>query len=240
MSAWSASMTSNDPAPDAVGPGEGAVLGDAEAHGPGGGVPPVLDQAFDAGSLYALRAAVQAHAAQLGMPDARTDDLVIAVHELAANAVRHGAGGGRVRLWEHAGELHCQVEDGGAPARGGAALASDGGGGPRTGRENGDAASQNSRPGGNAADSWPFSQGHGLWLVRLVADEISMFSGPDGTCATVVFALPGAPPPRARAGGGPGPPRTGRSREVIMLAAVGTLHTSVAAGESGPVVILSG
>jgi anti-sigma regulatory factor (Ser/Thr protein kinase) len=153
-------MTSNDPAPDAAGPGEGAVLEDAEADWPGG-VSPVLDQAFDAGTLYALRAAVQAHATQLGMPDARTDDLVIAVHELAANAVRHGAGGGRVRLWQHAGELHCQVEDSGPPARGGA---------------------------GNAADSWPFSQGHGLWLVRLVADEISVFSGPDGTCATVVFA----------------------------------------------------
>jgi hypothetical protein len=38
-----------------------------------------------------------------------------------------------------------------------------------------------------------------LWLVRLVADEISVFSGPDGTCATVVFALPGAGPPCAQA-----------------------------------------
>jgi two-component sensor histidine kinase len=191
-------MTSNDPAPDAVGPGEGAVLEDAEADWPGG-VSPVLDQAFDAGTLYALRAAVQANATQLGMPDARTDDLVIAVHELAANAVRHGAGGGRVRLWQHAGELHCQVEDSGAPARGGAAFAPDGGAGSATGHENGDWAQQNSQPGANAADSWPFSQGHGLWLVRLVADEISVFSGPDGTCATVVFALPGAGAPSAQA-----------------------------------------
>jgi len=182
MSAQSAFMTSNDPAPEAVGPGEGAVLADAEAGWVGGGVPPVLDQRFDSGSLYALRAAVQAHATQLGMPDARTDDLVIAVHELAANAVRHGAGGGRVRLWEHAGAVHCKVEDGGAPAR------------------NGDVAQQASGPDGNAAESWPFSPGHGLWLVRLVADEISVFSGPDGTCATVTFALPGADPRSAKAG----------------------------------------
>jgi anti-sigma regulatory factor (Ser/Thr protein kinase) len=178
-------MTSNDPAPDAVGPAEGAVLADAEADWPGGGVPTVLDQAFDSGSLYALRAAVQAHATQLGMLGARTDDLVIAVHELAANAVRHGAGGGRVRLWEHAGELHCQVEDGGA--------------GPAAGRQNGDAAQRNNGPGGNAAESWPFSQGHGLWLARLAADEISVLSGPEGTCATVVFALPGDGPPSAKA-----------------------------------------
>jgi anti-sigma regulatory factor (Ser/Thr protein kinase) len=174
MSAWSALMTTNDPAADAAAPAEGAVLADAEAGWPGG-VPLSLDQAFDAGTLYALRAAVQAHATGLGMPEDRTDDLVIAVHELAANAVRHGAGGGRVRLWEHGRDLHCQVEDDGAPTRGGGAmLAAD------------------SRTGGNAADSWPFSQGHGLWMVRLVADEISLFSGPDGTCATVVFALPGA------------------------------------------------
>jgi anti-sigma regulatory factor (Ser/Thr protein kinase) len=177
MSAWSASMTTDDPAADAAGPAEGAVLADAEAGWPGG-APPILDQAFDAGTLYALRAAVQAHATGLGMSEARIDDLVIAVHELAANAVRHGAGDGRVRLWERAGELLCQVEDDGAPAHGGGAVRA---------------------PAGYAADSWPFAPGHGLWLVRLVADEISVFSGPDGTCAVVVFALPGAGAPSAQA-----------------------------------------
>ena len=55
---------------------------------------PILDQVFDADSLYALRAAVAAHGAQAGLPPGRADDLVIAVHELAANAVRHGAGHG--------------------------------------------------------------------------------------------------------------------------------------------------
>jgi anti-sigma regulatory factor (Ser/Thr protein kinase) len=165
-------MTSNDPTADAS-LDEGAVLADAEADWSGGSVPPVLDQAFDAGTLYALRAAVQAHATQLGMPDARTDDLVIAIHELAANAVRHGAGGGRVRLWGHDGELRCQVEDGGV-------------------------AQQNSSADGNVAESWPFLSGHGLWLVRLVADELSVFSGPDGTRATVAFGLPGVEPPSAK------------------------------------------
>lgn len=32
---------------------------------------------------------------------------------------------------------------------------------------------------------------HGLWLVRLVTDQVSVVSGPGGTCATVVFTLPG-------------------------------------------------
>jgi anti-sigma regulatory factor (Ser/Thr protein kinase) len=165
-------MTSNDSAPDTVRPP--VVLADATAVADvaDDGVTPVLDQTFDAGTLYALRAAVQAHAIRLGMSEARTDDLVIAVHELAANAVRHGAGDGRVRMWERAGALHCQVEDAGDAT-------------PLDGPDG---------PGGNAADNWPFVSGHGLWLARLVAEEISVASGPDGTCAKVVFVLPGPDP----------------------------------------------
>lgn len=43
---------------------------------PGGGETPILDQVFDGDSLYALRAAVAAHASQAGMPDGRVRDLV--------------------------------------------------------------------------------------------------------------------------------------------------------------------
>ncbi|MDQ2815827.1 MAG: ATP-binding protein [Actinomycetota bacterium] len=95
--------------------------------------PPVLDQAFDSGTLYVLRAAVQARAVQLGMLESGTDDLVIAIHELAANAVRHGAGGGRLQMWERTGKLHCQIEDAGPVAP--AART-----GPRAGRESGEVA----------------------------------------------------------------------------------------------------
>jgi anti-sigma regulatory factor (Ser/Thr protein kinase) len=62
--------------------------------------PSVLDQCFDASSLSALRASTQACAAQAGMPAERATDVVIALHELAANAVRHGAGSGRLRIWD--------------------------------------------------------------------------------------------------------------------------------------------
>src|SRR5580704_8412911 len=76
---------------------------------------PILDQAFDAGSLYTLRAAVAAHATQAGLPPGRADDLVIAVHELAANAVRHGAGHGRLRIWRSDQNLLCEISDDGLP-----------------------------------------------------------------------------------------------------------------------------
>jgi anti-sigma regulatory factor (Ser/Thr protein kinase) len=76
---------------------------------------PVLAQDFDAGSLYALRAAVAAHATQAGVPEFRAADVVLAVHELAANAIRHGAGRGRLVITKHDSALHCQVTDDGAP-----------------------------------------------------------------------------------------------------------------------------
>jgi anti-sigma regulatory factor (Ser/Thr protein kinase) len=163
-------MKGNDRRPDPAGPSDSAVLADAEADMGDGEARLALDQAFDSGTLYALRAAVQAHASQAGLPESRTDDLVIAVHELAANAVRHGAGAGRLRMWERDGAVHCQVDDSGSPASG-----------------------EDAGSGGNVADRWPFLPGHGLWLVRVVADQISVFSGPDGTCATVVFS-PGQDP----------------------------------------------
>lgn len=138
----------------------------------GGGEPPVLEQAFDGDSLYALRAAVAAHASQAGLAEGRVGDLVLAVHELAANAVWHGAGHGRVRIWNTGGALHCEVtDDGTQPTAGGTA--------PRDGA------------------AWRIDPGHGLWLIRQIADQTSVQPGPPRTVATVTFALgpPGKLPP---------------------------------------------
>src|SRR5579863_7971303 len=113
---------------------------------------PLLDQAFDAGSLYALRAAVAAHATEAGLAPGRADDLVIAVHELAANAVRHGAGHGRLRVWRSDQALLCEITDDGLPdgAKDGVKAAAKG---PQTTPE------------------WRAELGHGLSLVRQVADQ---------------------------------------------------------------------
>ena len=82
---------------------------------PVGARAPVLDQEFDSGNLYALRAAVQAHAGQAGLSEDRTSEVVLAVHELAANAIAHGAGHGRLRLWDLNGSLTCEIVDIGRP-----------------------------------------------------------------------------------------------------------------------------
>jgi len=130
---------------------------------PAGARSPLLDQEFDSGNLYALRAAVQAHAGQAGLSEDRASEVVLAVHELAANAIAHGAGRGRLRLWDLTGSLSCEITDAGTPGT------TDS---PET------------------ADPWPTADGHGLWLVRQVADHLDLHSGPHGTRAVVTFAFP--------------------------------------------------
>ena len=129
--------------------------------------PSVLDQCFDASSLSALRASTQACAAQAGMPAERATDVVIALHELAANAVRHGAGSGRLRIWDRVGALYCRVDDDGSAA----------------GPIGAGSASQ------NLADRWPREPGHGLWLARQVADQLTLRSDSRGTSAVITFSL---------------------------------------------------
>jgi anti-sigma regulatory factor (Ser/Thr protein kinase) len=72
-----------------------------------------LDRGFDAGTLSGLRQAVLAVAKAAGLSAERAADVVLTVHELAANAVHHGAGAGRALLRIAGGELHCQVSDSG-------------------------------------------------------------------------------------------------------------------------------
>jgi len=43
---------------------------------------------------------------------------MLAVHELAANAIRHGAGRGRLRMWDQDRAVCCQVQDAGRAPRG--------------------------------------------------------------------------------------------------------------------------
>jgi anti-sigma regulatory factor (Ser/Thr protein kinase) len=122
----------------------------------------VLDQAFDGDSLYALRSAIAAHASAVGLPRQRVSDVVIAAHELAANAVRHGAGHGRLRLWADGESLYLKVSDSGPPKR------------------------DDARP---EAAEWKGQHAHGLWVIDQVADQVGLDRGPDGTTVTITFAI---------------------------------------------------
>jgi anti-sigma regulatory factor (Ser/Thr protein kinase) len=122
----------------------------------------VLDQAFDRDSLYALRTAVAAHAAEAGLSRQQVYDVVAAAHELAANAVRHGAGHGQLRLWADGRALHCQVSD--------------------PGQANQDSTRAD-------APAWSREHGHGLWLIDQLADKVTLDRGPAGTKVTVTFSI---------------------------------------------------
>jgi anti-sigma regulatory factor (Ser/Thr protein kinase) len=131
-----------------------------------------VDQPFDAEGLYALRATLAAHTAQLDVPEEKVEHLLIVASELATNAIRHGGGTGRLRLWCTATTLYCQVSDDGP----GIADPSVGSTPPdqlRTG-------------------------GRGLWICRQLSAEVIIThadQGHRGATVTALISLVDRPPP---------------------------------------------
>ena len=135
-------------------PGEPARPGNDARRGTA-----VLDQEFTAGTLRLLREAVLAHATAAGLPESRATGIMLAVHELAANAIRHGGGTGQLRVRITAGALHCQVTDPGP--------------GPLSHRPPAAAVAQPA--------PWPYRPGHGLWLANQLCDLVQVRSFATGT-----------------------------------------------------------
>jgi anti-sigma regulatory factor (Ser/Thr protein kinase) len=73
--------------------------------------PPLIELKFELASLPDLRAAVRERAAELGLAEHRVSDFVLVADELAANSVRHGGGGGVLRLWRQGTYAICEVHD---------------------------------------------------------------------------------------------------------------------------------
>jgi anti-sigma regulatory factor (Ser/Thr protein kinase) len=133
-----------------------------------GGPSVALEQAFDGDTLYALRSAVAAHASDLGATEQGVLDVTLVAHELAANAIQHAGGRGRLRLWRDRDHLCCEVSD-----RGGGLSIPD--------------------PGHHLVE--PLSPGgRGLWLIRQLSQRVRIVSGGDGTTVTAAVAV--EPPPR--------------------------------------------
>jgi anti-sigma regulatory factor (Ser/Thr protein kinase) len=114
--------------------------------------------AFDGSNLEALRFFVCSRAEAAGLAPARRDDLALAVNELASNSVRHGGGGGVLRVWQESEALVCEVRDGGRIDE------------PLAGRE---------MP---KADS---IGGYGLWLVNRLCDLMQMRTFANGSVVRV-------------------------------------------------------
>jgi anti-sigma regulatory factor (Ser/Thr protein kinase) len=113
-----------------------------------------------------LRAAVAAHAADLGASPELVAHLVIIASELASNAVRHGGGTGRLQLSRDDDALRCVVDDSGP-------------GIPEPGTA------------GTSAPSPYAVGGRGLWIVRRLAPRTNIESTERGTTVTVLVELVG-------------------------------------------------
>jgi anti-sigma regulatory factor (Ser/Thr protein kinase) len=80
-------------------------LPDAEASAP---------EAFEfdhVPTVRRLRAHVGERARTLGIDAERTADLMLAMHEIAVNSLRHGGGRGTLRLWADDDALVCEISD---------------------------------------------------------------------------------------------------------------------------------
>ena len=105
--------------------------------------------------LRALRTLVGAEAARAGLDTEHTEDLTVAVNEVATNALKHAGGRGRVRIWSETEQVICEVVDSGPGF-------SD----PFTGH---------APPAARDAPGW------GLWTSRQLCDLVQLRSGDDGT-----------------------------------------------------------
>jgi anti-sigma regulatory factor (Ser/Thr protein kinase) len=68
---------------------------------------------FTSDRLGRLRRFVAQAATEASLSPGRTEDLVLAVNELATNSLRHGGGAGTLSTWREAGALLCEVRDAG-------------------------------------------------------------------------------------------------------------------------------
>ena len=121
------------------------------------GEPPTdaVEHAISRGSLPELRELTAAEARRGGLPDWRVHDLVLAVHEIATNSVRHGGGSGTLRIWSDPEAIICEVRDRGRIAQQ-----------PLVGRV---------RPTLGQAGGW------GLWLANQLCDLVQLRELPEGS-----------------------------------------------------------
>jgi hypothetical protein len=145
----------------------------------------LLDVVFGWADFSKLRRLVTGQCAAAGLTGARLDDFVLAVHEIAANAIVHAGAGGRLILRRAASGLRCLVTD--TIPELPTAVASC----PAPRRGEAPALELAPGPAGDAEPGEPIGSdcGRGLWLAATLADELSITSGPDSTIVSLFMRL---------------------------------------------------
>jgi anti-sigma regulatory factor (Ser/Thr protein kinase) len=139
------------------------TLGDRALDGELPPPPPTAERRrFDPETLGALRTFARTIAVGAGFGPDRADDLVFAVNELAANAIRHGGRRGSLTVWRTRPDaLVCEVEDEGRIRD------------PLVGRREPPAEELN---------------GRGLWIAHELCDLVQVRSAEEGTRVRVALS----------------------------------------------------
>ncbi|HET6258604.1 ATP-binding protein [Pseudonocardia sp.] len=117
--------------------------------------PPDVRMTFSAWQLHEVRSAVEGSLLEVGYGRTRAEDLVLAVNEVATNAVEHGAPEAELAIWTgNGGELVCEVHDHGVLAD------------PLPGLQ----APHPSDP-----------RGRGVWIARQLCDSLHVWADRRGT-----------------------------------------------------------
>ena len=124
----------------------------------------LLETMFLVGDVPGLRRRIAECAAKAGLAEPRLGEFVLAVHEVACNAVEHGGGRGRLVLYRQDGTLHCRVTDNG-PGFTEEVITPE-------------------PPGLLAGEG-----GRGLWLTRQLTDRLEIAVGAVGAVVTLAVAL---------------------------------------------------
>jgi anti-sigma regulatory factor (Ser/Thr protein kinase) len=111
-------------------------------------------QEFGLDDLHDVRAMVAAAATAGGLSPSRTNDLVVAASELAANSILHGGGRGLASVWGEDGVTFVEVADAGTITD------------PAVGRKRPDPTCDH---------------GRGLYIANQLCDEVSIDSSVTGT-----------------------------------------------------------
>ena len=119
---------------------------------------------IDRTTLPEVRQMIAARAERAGLSALKRSGVVLAVHELATNSLRHGGGTGVLRAWNEGAALLCEVKDRGHIRD------------RLVGRRN------------PAEDQ---IGGRGLWLVNQLCDLVQIRSTPEGTVVRVAMHADG-------------------------------------------------
>ena len=126
----------------------------------------LFDLPFTMADLARLRFLVTRRSEDAGLSEPRLSDFVLAVHEVASNAVVHGGGKGRIQLTYTGDGLRCVVTDSGP------------------GLTRPKPCESATLPEGDDAED-----GRGLWLAQALTDHFEVAVRETGTAVTLVTLL---------------------------------------------------